>query len=233
MENEENFSTSGGNPGILRRMNAWSQWLRYPLLGLLFEHPVVADAWVVLRFKEHNFWVELPYGFTRNPDDPPINLKQDRTDPVFPAKAKGLGPNDLMIPWEYVSYQVVAFDKNESVRVNLSNHFDACAELELYGFPGDVREPRASLGFIDGFGRESPGRCISLSLDRDSIRRQMFHYGRSGCDNREWGTVHLSIGEVKRTFTVPSSVFKYVQGHADVPENVPRLKVSEKWWSHL
>ncbi len=187
------------------------------------------DAWVVLRFKGHNFWVELPYGFSRNPDDPPVNVKEDRTNPVFPVAAKQLGREDLIIPWEYVTYQSDDAPKNRGILVHLSNPFDAAGELELWGFPGDVREPLATLTLIDGFGRENSGECVALSLERDSGRRQMFFYGRSPSDCRHWGTVRFAIGDKVRTFTIPSSLFDMCQGHADVPEKASKLKLAEKW----
>jgi hypothetical protein len=191
------------------------------------------DAWIVLRFKGHNFWLELPYGFTRNPDDPPVNVKETRTDPVFPVSEKQIGRADLIVPWEFVTYQVEDAPANTGISLHLANPFDAAGEISMWGFEGDVREPRCSLVLIDGFGRENPGGCVTLALERDRMRRQMFHYARSGADCRHWGTVRLVIGEKAHTFTIPSSVFDYVQGHADVPRDATKLELPDKWTNHF
>lgn len=193
------------------------------------------DAWVVLRLNGRNFWIEIPYGFSRNPDEALEPADPHRSGPVFPVPVARLTREDLVIPWEFVTYRIDDWPKKGAgVWINLSNPDDASAELSLSRFDGDVREPRAALTIINGKWQNNPGRCVSLTLiTSDPIRTQMFKFSRSGTDDRRWGSVHLSIGKVTRTFTVPSSLFNYVHGHVRFPKNVSQLRIAEKWWSQF
>jgi len=203
------------------------------VLNVPWTRNALDDAWIVLRFKGHNFWLELPYGFTRNPDDAPVNVKDERTEPVFPVSEDKIGSRDLIIPWEYVTYVVKDAPANTGISLHLANPFDAAGEISLWGFEGDVREPRCSLVLIDGFGREREGDCVTLALERDRMRRQVFLYGRSPNDCRHWGTVRLVIGEKAHTFSIPSSLFDCGQGHADVPQKASRVELPDKWTNNF
>jgi hypothetical protein len=48
------------------------------------------EAWVELVLSGQTYWIELPYGFTRNPADP-LPSDARRGKPVFPPTMKTLG----------------------------------------------------------------------------------------------------------------------------------------------
>ncbi|HWB04044.1 MAG TPA: hypothetical protein VG796_13535 [Verrucomicrobiales bacterium] len=194
------------------------------------------DAWVRLDLKDRVFWVELPYGFMRDPKDPPAPEDPKRESPkTTPFSQKKPGPQDLIIPWEYVSYRLGKFREGGSVIVNVANTFDAMTELVLWNFSGGVREPECTVANVIVPGYEKTGQCISLTLEKssDPFRSQLFRYSRGSGDGRHWCQVRVTVEKEARTLTMPSSLVDYVHGHADVPRDVPQVKIAEKWWSRL
>lgn len=195
------------------------------------------DAWVRLDLKDRTFWVEMPYGFTRKPDDPPAPADTQRADPVTtPFKKNGMGPDDLVIPWEYVSYRWQGVKGAGNVTIRLGNSFDAMTELILWRFEGsDVREPHCSVTNVIKPGYEKAGQCISLSLEKSSTpsRSQMFRFTRGSDESRHWCDVQVSVGKEKHTLMVPSSLICYGHGHVSLSANLPCVKIAEKWWSRL
>ena len=202
------------------------------------------DGWVRLRLlrQGRSFWVELPYGFTRNPNDPPAPARMDRNRPSFPSVEKSFG--DVVIPWESVTYELEALKPGEAVQeyerrmdgasletlkkrsgasLTLSNPFYPAAELTLTGLYGPVQEPRSAIS-LGG----SEGRCISLAiLEINGLTRsQMFRWGTMPSEGRQWCTVRITVNNEERVMDVPSSLIFYSHGHAEADAH---FKIAEKW----
>ena len=188
------------------------------------------DAWVRLDLKDRTFWVELPYGFTRKPDDPPAPADTKRAAPTTtPFKKGDFTPEDIVIPWEYVSYRLEKF-REGGCTVHMANTFYAMTELRL--FSGNVREPECSVKAVLLPGYERTGRCISLILDKsDPVGWQMFRFPMCPDDSRRLCQVEVTVAGVKRKLSVPSSLLYSRHGHASLPEGAAQLEIAEKWRS--
>ena len=44
------------------------------------------EAWIELALPHDKFWIEIPYGFTRNPSDPLAESEADRGSRHFPHR---------------------------------------------------------------------------------------------------------------------------------------------------
>ncbi len=190
------------------------------------------DAWVRLRLKDRDFWVELPFGFTRNPADPAPPAGESKEGPGCPvAKNTSAGENDLVIPWEYVTYQLDGFPASQRVYVNMANPSDAQTELQMSGFGSDIREPRCGITFEFVPDYRNEGRCISLAFSRgiEPWIYQMFSFPPGFTEGRAWIPVRIQTGPARHALTVPSSLTYSGHGHGSVPEGTRILPLAGKW----
>jgi hypothetical protein len=204
----------------------------------------MSEAWVALQFRDHRFWVEIPYGFTRDPEDP-LGWDGSTGRAAFPIPRGELTREDLVIPWEFVTYRLDDLPKGVGAWVNIANPFDASVELGFSRMDGDVRAPRAmvavsarreqaaALGAPRAQDWKMNGYCTALALGPDSTRTQLYHFPRCNLnsDARQWGTLLLTVGNSTRNFAIPSSLFQYVHGHAPKPLDAAVVELAEKWSS--
>ncbi len=185
------------------------------------------EAWIELRLPGQTYWVELPYGFARDPSAPLPPQDKKRGDPAASAPAmKTLGKNDRIVSWLSVQYDLGEIQNHWRLSVNMANPFDAQAEVELYRedsavgksmYLWDLHEPRTaiSIRYLESNVLASMARCIRLH-DDGFRRSDYFHFNRDPSDDgRCWGTATVTVADKPYEFVVPSSLFKYVHGTAD------------------
>ncbi len=63
-----------------------------------------AQAWFEVRVGGQTWWLELPYGFARNPEDPDVPDRFPSEPHFFPPATSPLGPHDFVVPWLAVEY---------------------------------------------------------------------------------------------------------------------------------
>ncbi len=195
------FGGSLGSTAVWQRTFAWQK-------------NELREAWMELRFPEHVYWLEIPYGFVRNPADP-LPSKQSPGRPKFAPAMKTLEKNAKLVNWKFVEY-----DLGTGITLRHSNPFDADSELILYkgDFSGwDLFTPRSSVSIEQPPDRALVGDCVSISKHGDHLRRSdRFSFPRNpASDERSWGTIVVKVGEKEVRTAVPSSLFKYVHGVAD------------------
>lgn len=187
---------------------------------------VLEEAWIELRLPERTFWVEVPYGFLRNPTAAQTPLEARSGPPKLAAKMKDMDKKDSIVPWHHARYDLGPIQNNWHLSVSLANPFDAQAEIVLYRdssqvgksmYLWDLHSPRTTIRIKQPGDAVLQSRCISLRLHDDGMRRSdSFKFNRNpGEDERCWGTAAIKVDDKSYEFLVPSSLFKYVHGVAD------------------
>ena len=184
------------------------------------------EAWLELGFPGQSYWLEVPYGFTRDPQV--AKLPDDNSGPPKLAPAMtSLAKNSQIVNWKHVSYDLGPIQNGWRLSLYHSNPFDAKSEIVLYRddsevgksmFLWDLHTPRTKLSIkqTDGYSLES--RAMSLRLHDDGMRRSdQFKFNRNpGSDSlRDWGTMIITVGDNDSEVTMPSSLFRYVHGVSD------------------
>jgi hypothetical protein len=186
---------------------------------------VLEEAWIELRLPGQAYWVEIPYGFTRNPGDRLTPAVARRGKPAFTATMKP-AKKDRLVPWLFVNYDLGSIQNGWALSVNLANPLDTEAEIVLFRNDSEIgksmylwelHSPRTTIGIKQPAGWMLESRGMSIRLHEDGLRRSdSFKFNRNpGQDERCWGTVSIKVDDKSYECVVPSSLFKYLHGVAD------------------
>jgi hypothetical protein len=216
--------TGGGSRGMTYNLDYTFPWSRNAL----------DEAWIELHVAGQTYWLELPYGFIRNPADPePTDA--DRSYPEFPPAMKNLTDKDILVPWLHVDYDLSEPQNHWRFSLRLSNPGDARAEIILYRdstpagrsrYPWKLEAPVTSMQ-IEWPGSTITGRKITIHLREDDVSRSdIFKFNRDGSSEkgRGWGTVQIKVDDDSYSLRVPSSLFKCAHGVTD-SGNAHRMEI--------
>lgn len=183
------------------------------------------EAWIEVDLGAGGrYWLEVPYGFVRNPATaPPANDSRDR--PRLARAMATLADRDHLVPFRDVVYEVGAIQTGWRLTVRVSNPFDAHVELELYrddggvgqsAFRWDLHDPRTRADIAMHTGGTLTSRATRARLHEDGLRRSDdFSFNRGPGARRGWGTVRATVGSQSYEVRVPSSLYLYTHGTAD------------------
>jgi hypothetical protein len=190
------------------------------------------EAWVEVSLPQRTYWLEMPYGFTRNPRE---QLASASSRPGRPTRPPTMNPQpkDVLVPWLRVHYDLGGIQNGWRLSAAMANPFDADAEIVLYRddsevgksmYLWDLHSPRTSM-LIKDPAQVLQSREMSIRLHEDGMRRsdnfKFSRYGRS--EDRCWGTAIVKVDDKTYEFTVPSSLFKYTHGLVD-PYDAARFR---------
>lgn len=179
----------------------------------------LAECWIEVSIPPKRYWLEIPYGFDRNPADP-LPPAMPGGPARFSAAMKSLTEHDHVVRWENVHYDLGRTHDGGELALIQSNPFDAEGKVAFYTDhgPRTVYTPRTSLRVLDADGTVIEGRCVDLHLNDGPYRRaDTFDFGRHGDDSRSWGQIEITIDEEGFQVKVPSSLYKYTHGRAYRP----------------
>lgn len=189
------------------------------------------ESWIEVSIGPEGYWLEIPYGFDRNPADPLPPPIPDGP-PRFASAMKSLTEHDHVLRWQNVHYDLGEIQNGWRLSLIQSNPFDAESEVELYKETGvgkaswDLFSPRTAVRILEADGTVINGRCINIHLNDDNMRRtDTFKSGRNGNDQRCWGKIEISVDDKGYRVVAPSSLFKYVHGHAYKPAAIAFLSL--------
>jgi hypothetical protein len=129
-----------------------------------------------------------------------------------------MGETDLILPWLHVHYDLGKIQNHWRLSVNLSNPFDAEAEVILYHKHSlDLHSPRTTIEIQQPGGRALRSAYWSIrELEGSMGRCDSFRFGMNPAgDQRCWGTAIVKIDDKSYEWPVPSSLFKYIHGTSD------------------
>jgi hypothetical protein len=184
------------------------------------------EAWFEVRAPGQTWWVELPYGFARNPQDPEV-VDGDRNEPRFPPGMVPLGANDILVPWLNVEYDLGTIPDGGFLSVKLSNPFDASASVRLHrGYTMEVGPdrnrqnldaPRMSASIAVAGGNVTGYELARRLSDDRHTRTDDFTFDRAAgrLTGRAFGTFNFTIAGNRYGVRVPSSLIIYTHGRTD------------------
>lgn len=197
----------------------WSITYLFP-----WQRNAMDEAWIEFGLLGRTYWVEMPYGFARNPADPPPT-DGARSEPVFPPAMKTLRDNDRLVPWLHVSYDLGQIQNGWRLFLKMANPFDAQAEAVLYRDDMAVGKsihlwkldtPRTAMEIKTQGGGVLAARGVAIRLHEDGMRRSDdYRFNRFPLIGRDWGTVVIKVDDKSYECAVPSSLFKYTHGITD------------------
>jgi hypothetical protein len=207
------WAGAGSNSGC-----TWSRLFVFP-----WARNRLDEGWIELNVgNDQRYWLEIPYGFVRNPTDPAPSRETNRGMPQIAPAMKEMAETDRIVPWSQVEFQLGDIPDHYKLMVNLANPFRPAAEVRLYNDPGEraltLDSPRTGISFVLPDGEEVEGAKIAVRHDNPSLERvDTFRLGcGNGSDNeREWATAVAIVDGRRYGFGIPSSLYKYVHGSAD------------------
>lgn len=206
------------------RGTSYRRTFRFP-----WRENALEEAWVELRLGEQRLWLEVPYGFTRNPADAIDGAKTRVGPPAVAPAMKGLKAGDKIVPWLHVDYDLGEIQNGWRLSLQQANLFDAESEIVLYRgdheigksmFLWELHTPKTSVAIKRAGDRDLIGRGMSIRLHDDGyLRSDTFKFNRDAGDGeRGWGTMAVTVDDKQYECVLPSSLFLYVHGHADIDE---------------
>ena len=200
--------------------------------SLIFTFPwqrnALDEAWFELRVAGKTYWIELPYGFARDPlAREPASEKRGR--PVFPSTMANLGANDVVVPWLFVEYDVgVVPPLNWLVRLRLSNAFFHRALVMLSHLPEggtagtripwSIVNPQTGIELQLPGGRTVAGFADSVRLNDATTGREdgfRFRFDAAPVAVRDFGTVIVRADDQRFSIRVPFSLISFGHDAAD------------------
>jgi hypothetical protein len=183
------------------------------------------EAWVEVDLGDAGrYWLEVPYGFVRDPAAP-LPTSDARTTARLAPRMSTLGPRDHLVPFRHARYEVGEIQNGWRLAVIASNPFDAHVELELYredvvigesAYRWSLLEPRTDIEIVGHVGGLARSMQMESRLHEDGMRRSdHFTVFRRQDGRRGWGTIRATVGEDTYEVRVPSSLYLYTHGTAD------------------
>jgi hypothetical protein len=230
------------NGEIVQPTNEGKRYLSYPIYteeGIPpFPGPSVSTlfpwgpnmlevSWIEVFIGSERYWVEIPYGFDRNPADPlaaPIPSSKPYDGPKPITAMKSLNSHDHIVRWKSVKYIVGHIQDGWWLEIYQSNPLTGICEAVLNRDDpstgkamqlGDLQSPITSIDAVDndGDGVTSSHR-VELRLHNDSDRlSDIFSFYGNPNYGRGWGHIEISAGNKTYRVLVPTSLYKNEHGH--------------------
>ena len=174
----------------------------------------MGESWIEVSTGTERYWIEIPYGFDRNPHDllpPPM----PGGPPKIASTMKHLTTHDHVVHWLTVQYDLNEIHNGWSLSLTQSSSDDGQGEAVFYRW---ADTPRNTLRVVDlhgdGTGIIGVPTASHPRWDGDLQPRDVFLLGRTGDDVRCWGQIEITVDDKSYRVVVPSSLYKYNHGHA-------------------
>ena len=144
---------------------------------------------------------------------------------------KHLAPDDLIVPWIKVDYDLGPIQHGWRLALEQSNPFDAHCKVTLYREDNQQWEldtPKTSVTIVEDGGGTLTAR--QSAARRTDIFRRVDDYDfprdPDAEKERDWGTLTIQVERESRSAVIPSSLFKYTHGIAE-PSHPQRMPVTQ------
>jgi hypothetical protein len=180
------------------------------------------ECWIEVSMGAERYWLEIPYGFDRNPEDPLPPSIQGGPPKMVPAM-KSLTKHDHVLRWQSVHYDLGKIQNGWRLSLIQSNSVDAAGEVVLYredvkigtATSWETNSPATALSVLDASGTIIGSHCTDVHIQDGGMERSnMYDIARNGDDKRCWGQIEISVDNKSYRVVVPSSLYKYAHGHA-------------------
>jgi hypothetical protein len=180
------------------------------------------ESWIEVSMGTERYWVEIPYGFDRNPADPlPPSIPGG--PPKFVPAMKSLTDHDHVMRCQTVHYDLGVIQNGWRLSLIQSNSVDAESEVVLYredvkigtATSWETNSPATALSVLDASGTIIGSHCTDVHIQDGGMERSnKYVIARNGDDQRCLGQIKISVDNKSYWVVVPSSLYKYTHGHA-------------------
>ena len=188
------------------------------------------EAWFEFRIDNRTYWIELPYGFSRDPSAPLAPAEPNAAPPALAPAMKKIPPEDRIVPWTKIDYDLGPIQNGWRLSFELSNPSDPQCMVTLYsekmfreGKQWELDKPKTSAKVIEDGGGEVRARQIGARVPDPFRRVDEYSFFRWPNEGRDWGTLTITVDGKPKTAVIPSSLFKYLHGVAE-PSHPQRIR---------
>jgi hypothetical protein len=183
---------------------------------------VLRESWVEVTMGPERYWVEIPYGFDRNPAEP-LPSSNTNGPPRFIPAMKSLTEHDHVVRWETVHYDLGVIQNGWRLSLIQSNAVDAESEVVLYredvkigtATSWETNSPATTLRVLDANGTIIGSHYTDVHIhDGGMERSNIYDIARNQGDQRCWGQIEICVDDKTYRVVVPSSLYKHTHGHA-------------------
>jgi hypothetical protein len=173
----------------------------------------MGESWLEVSMGTESYWIEIPYGFDRNPHDllpPPLPGGPPKQAPDM----MHLTSHDRVVRWLTVQYDLNEIHEGWSLALTQTHSGDGQSEAVvdcLYAKPHTALRILDLNGGVVGVGASFADNNLPHG---DGQTRDAFLLGRNGDDVRCWGQIEITFDDKSYRVVVPSSLYKYQHGHA-------------------
>ena len=168
------------------------------------------EAWFELKIDERVYWIEVPYGFTRDPlAPPPPSAPTAGPAKVAPAMAK-LGADDRVVPWSKIDYNLGAIQKDWRLKAEARNDGENTWFATLYRESASwhVHETKTWPRIVDEDGSRVEATHVGSRVPDIFRLAHEFTFSTYPKDGRSWGTLTVTVDDKPWSVGIPSSLFK-------------------------
>lgn len=185
---------------------------------------VLQESWIKVSIGSENYWLEIPYGFDRNPleelSPPGLGGAPKSASSIMPLEI-----HDHLVPWKEVHYDLGEIQNHWRLSLIQSNTSGGESEVVLYredtvigksAYLWDLHSPRTALRILSDEGWQQNGFCTQIRLHEDGMRRSdIFRCSRPSANGRRgWAQVEIAVGDKTYRTVLPSSLFLSDHAHA-------------------
>jgi len=184
------------------------------------------EAWFEFRIDDRTYWIEVPYGFTRDPSAPLAPSEPNAGRPALAPGMTKIAPEDGVVPWTHIEYDLGLIQNGWRLLVQQSNPFDAQCLVTLYREDGSWKldRPKTSAQIADAGGGVLTAPQVAARITDPFRRVDEYSFPRYPHDGRGWGTLTIAVDGKPTTAVIPSSLFKYTHGIAE-PHHPQHIRV--------
>ena len=219
-ENRDGEGNVGGLGDLPTGVMTWSRTFSFPWGANRLE-----EAWFELKIDDRTYWLELPYGFARDPAAALPPPEPQAGPPVFAAAMKSSPPEDRIVPWTAIEYDFGAIHSGWRLGAEFFNREDAECHATLYreNKRWELASPKTAAKIVLEGGGVLVADQVAARLPDDMRRTDEYSFPRDVEEGRGWGTLTISVAGKPTSAVVPSSLFRFLHRTAE-PAHPQRLR---------
>ena len=180
------------------------------------------EAWFELKIDERAYWLEVPYGFTRDPLAPNPPASPDAGPAVVAPPMAKIGAEDRVVPWSKIGYDLGVIQNGWRLQAEARNDEAQTWFATLYRETGawDVAETKTWPRIVYDDGSRVEAKYIGSRVPDIFRLAHEFTFNTYPKDGRSWGTLTVTVDDQPWRVGIPSSLFK--AGHAATGRRHPQ-----------
>lgn len=169
----------------------------------------LTEAWFELRADDRTYWLEVPYGFTRNPEYPPPPSDPKAEDSPFAPAMFQMRKDDDIVRWSSVQYKYGPIQNGWDLEVNIAHRGDIRCQVKLRRPDGRwaIHTPVTTVRVERDNSGPMVGEQISSYLRHPNCREDEFTFDFKPLTGRSWGNLIVTVDDKPYSRTISLGTF--------------------------